>query len=144
MMKNAALVVAAALALTPSLAHAEYRKTKAHPAPQSRVARTAAVEATMAAMNAALTVDTMVNKINTAYITGLRRCYNKGLAIDSSLKGKVTLTFSISSYGNVAGEATGISPQVNACVAGLIKTWKFGRPTDRREANFRISLVLAQ
>jgi hypothetical protein len=98
----------------------------------------------MAAMNAALTVDTMVDKINTTYIRGLRRCYNKGLAIDPSIRGKVTLTFSINSYGNVSGQATGISTQVDNCVASLIKTWRFGRPTDRREANYRISLVLAQ
>ena len=142
MLKNAVLVVVAAAAVTPSLAHAEFRKVKTQPQP--RVSRAANVEATMAAMNAALSVDTMVDKINTAYTSGLRRCYNKGLALDPTLKGKVTLTFSISSYGNVAGEATGISPQVDACVAGLIKTWKFGRPTDRRDANFRISLVLSQ
>lgn len=141
MLKNAALVVAATLAVTPSLAHAEFRKVKTQ---QPRMSRAENVGATMAAMNAALTVDKMVDKINSAYITGLRRCYNKGLAVDASLKGKVTLTFSISAYGNVAGEATGISKQVDSCVASAMKTWKFGRPSDKREANYRISLVLAQ
>lgn len=143
MLNNAALVIAATLALAPSIAHAEFQSKQSQPQ-QPRMTRSASVQATMAAMNAALTVDTMVDKINTTYITGLRRCYNKGLAIDPSLKGKVTLTFSVSSYGNVAGEATGISPQVDSCVATQIKSWRFGRPSDRREANFQISLVLAQ
>lgn len=143
MLNNAAVVIAAALALAPSVAHAEFavpRKAQSQP----RVSRAVSVQATMAAMNAALTVDSMVDKINSAYITGLRRCYNKGLAIDPLLAGKVTVTFSISSYGNVSGEATGISKQVDSCVASQIKTWRFGRPSDKREANYRISLVLAQ
>lgn len=143
MLKNAAVIVAAALALAPSLAHAEFQSKKSQPQPQ-RMKRSASVQATMAAMNAALTVDTMVDKINTSYIHGLRRCYNKGLALDPSLQGKVTLTFSVSSFGNVAGEASGISPQVDACVATQIKSWKFGRPTDKREAAYQLSLVLAQ
>ena len=124
MLKNTAVIVAAALALAPSLAHAEFQSKKSQP---QRIPRSAAVQATMAAMNAALTVDTMVDKINTSYITGLRRCYNKGLALDPSLTGKVTVTFSVSAYGNVAGEASGISPQVDACVATQLKSWKFGR-----------------
>jgi hypothetical protein len=137
MLKNAVL---AALVLVPSLASAEIQTKKA----PVRMTRAASVEATAVAMNAALTVDGMVEKINTKYIAGLRRCYQKGLATNPALKGKVTLTFSISSYGNVAGAAEGISKQVDDCVARQIKHWKFGRPTDRREANFRISLLLAQ
>lgn len=138
MMKPA--VVAATLALLTSAAAAEIQTRKA-PVRQSRVA---AVEATADAMNAALTVDDMVDKINKSYMPGLRRCYTKALKQDPTLKGKVTLTFSISSFGNVSGEADGISRQVDACVETQLKRWNFGRPTDRREANYRISLVLAQ
>jgi hypothetical protein len=136
MLKNAVLL----LVFVPTVASAEIQTKKA----PVKMSRMASIEATSAAMNAALTVDDMVDKINTKYIAGLRRCYQKGLALDPALKGKVTLTFSISSYGNVHGEADGISKQVDDCVARQIKTWKFGRPTDKREANYRISLLLAQ
>ena len=139
MLKN---VVLAALVLVPTIASAEIQTKKAPV--KMKMSRAASVEATSVAMNAALTVDDMVTKINTKYIAGLRRCYQKGLATNPTLKGKVTLTFSISSYGNVYGEADGISKQVDTCVARQIKHWKFGRPTDKREANFRIALVLAQ
>jgi hypothetical protein len=137
MLKKA--VVALLLVLAPSVASAEYVQTR-------KVPRTvkANVEATAVAMNAAMTVDMMVDKINTSYITGLRRCYNKGLAVNPALKGKVTVTFTISSYGNVSGDAEGISKDVDTCVSNQLRHWNFGRPVDKREASYRINLVLAQ
>lgn len=131
------VLVAATLALLlPSVAHAEFRKS------QGDVR--AAVAVTTATMNAVLTVDGMLDKINSSYMTGLRRCYNKGLAHDPTLKGKVTLSFTISSYGHVAGEATGIDAAVAGCVANQMRMWKFGRPVDRRETGYRISLQLSR
>lgn len=140
MLKNA---VVALLVLIPSVASAEFVQTRK---PNTAVPRgvKANVEATRVAMNAALSVDTMVDKINRVYITGLRRCYNKGLAQDPTLRGKVTVTFTISPYGNVHGEAEGISKDVDKCVAGQLRRWKFGRPMDKREANYRINLLLAR
>lgn len=137
MLKNAVL---AALVLVPSVASAEVQAKKA----PLKMSRAASIEATVVVMNAALTVEDMVDKINTKYLAGLRRCYQKGLATNPGLKGKVTLTFSISPYGNVYGEADGISRQVDSCVATQIKNWKFGRPMDKREATYRISLLLSQ
>jgi len=136
MLKN---VVLAAALLAPTVAHAEFRQQR----PVSRSTK-AQVEATIVAMKAALTIDSMLEKINGAYMTGLRRCYNKGLATDPALKGKITLTFTIGSYGHVTGEADGISEKVDGCVADQIKRWSFGKPSDKREQTYKISLVLAQ
>lgn len=138
MLKNAVLAAAAVAALS-SPAHAEFR-TK-NPPPRTAKAQ---VEATIVAMKAALTIDSMLDKINGAYMRGLRRCYNKGLATDPTLKGKITLTFTIGSYGHVNGEASGISDKVDGCVADQIRRWSFGKPSDKREQTYRISLVLAQ
>jgi hypothetical protein len=142
MLKNA-VAVAALLVSIPSVASAEYVQTRKTNVAMPRTVK-ANVEATTVAMNAALTVDNMVDKINTAYITGLRRCYNKGLAVNPGLKGKITVTFTISSYGNVSGDAEGISKDVDTCVANQLRRWNFGRPVDKREASYRINLVLAQ
>jgi hypothetical protein len=144
-MKNAVLAAAAIVAVAvaaPSIARAELRlpKQRTH-VPRAMKAQ---MEATAVAMNAALTIDSMLDKINGVYMRGLRRCYNKGLATDPLLKGKITLTFSIGSYGKVWGEANGISDTVDQCVADQVKRWNFGRPSDKREQNYRISLVLSQ
>lgn len=138
MLKNA---VVALLVLVPSVASAEFVQTRRPNVPRSVKAN---VEATTVAMSSALTVDTMVDKINGVYMSGLRRCYNKGLAQNPALKGKVTVTFTVSAYGNVSGEAAGISKDVDECVANQLRRWKFGRPSDKREANYRINLLLAQ
>ncbi len=142
MLKNAVVCAALVLVAAPSVASAEFQQPrKANAVPRSIKAN---VDATTVAMNAALTVDSMVDKINTTYITGLRRCYNKGLATNPVLKGKVTVTFTVSSYGHVSGDAEGISKDVDACVSNQLRRWSFGRPVDKREASYRINLVLSQ
>ena len=134
------LALAAALLTVPSVANAEFRASKGS-APRTQKQQ---VEATIVAMKSALTIDSMLDKINGPYMTGLRRCYSKGLASDPTLKGKITVTFSIGGYGKVWGEAEGISKQVDGCIADQIKRWSFGKPSDTREQNYTISLVLAQ
>lgn len=124
MLRN--LVVAAAL-LSSTVAHAELvtnKQARTMPPPET------------------LTVERVLDKITTSYMPGLRRCYNKGLVHDPALAGKVTVTFTVSPYGRVRGEATGIAPKVDTCLTAALATWRF--PTARKEATFRISLLLSR
>lgn len=132
------LVIAALAAVAPTAAHAEFlakaRSDVRPPAPK--------LASTLS--NEPLTVDGMLAKIQSSYMARLRRCYNKGLATDPSLRGKVTLTFTVNRYGRVDGEATGIAPKVDACLTSAVGSWRFPTSTARKEATFRISLQLAQ
>lgn len=131
--RTAAVAALVVLLTFISSAHAEYKKPRATQA-----------DLAMVTVKAAVTVDTMVDKINTSYMLGLRRCYNKALAEDSSLRGKITLLITIGAEGEVSGNASGISNKVETCVGSLMKSWRFGKPDNRRESTFQISLLLAR
>jgi hypothetical protein len=95
-----------------------------------------------------LTAEAVVEKIRTAYMPGLQRCYRQGLSRDGSLKGKIGLAFTVDEKGRVTDpEASGLAPEVDACVAGLMTGWRFGIPRDRdrqpTEATFKLGLVLS-
>jgi hypothetical protein len=139
-MSKHALVIAAVVALIPTLGHAEINARKA-PTPSS--ARAPIPKVIVTEPSVPLSIDSMLAKINSVYMRGLRRCYEKGLAHDAGLTGKITLTFTVSPYGFVYGEAEGIAPGVDSCVATQLRSWKF-QTTARRESSFRISLVLTQ
>lgn len=117
------LLILAALSV-PTAAHAEFRAAPAASEP--------------------LTVDAMLAKIQSSYMSRMRRCYNKGLARNPALTGKVTVTFTVNRYGRVDGEATGIAPKVDACLTSAISTWRFPTTSSRKEATFRISLSLTR
>jgi hypothetical protein len=89
----------------------------------------------------------VLEKIRTAYMSGLQRCYQKGLLHEEGLAGKVRLAFTVSERGQVAEpEASGLTPEVDACISGYMAGWRFGIPRDRErkptEASFTLSLVL--
>jgi hypothetical protein len=125
---NKTILIAALISL-PTLAHAEFVAKRA-PAPSLS--------------SDPLTIDVMLTKIQSTYMSRLRRCYNRGLATNASLSGKVTLTFTVNRYGRVDGEATGIAPKVDACLTTALGTWRFPTATARKEATFRLSLSLTQ
>jgi hypothetical protein len=131
-------IVIAALLLVPTLARAEFIITK-----KSTETRPAA-----AAKAETLTVDGMLNKINTTYMQGMQRCYVKGLAQDASLEGQVTVVFTINPWGHVSGTVTGIAPKVDACLTSQLASWKFPSPRDakarRTAATFKLNLLLRQ
>lgn len=120
------LILVAAL-LAPGLAHAEFKKTTKSVAPS-------------------LTIEGMLDKINSVYMSGMQRCYVKGLSRDPSLRGKVTIVFTINPWGRVTGTVTGIAPQVDSCLTSQVGTWRFPSARDPKgiatEASFKLNLLL--
>ncbi|MBL8910746.1 MAG: DUF2330 domain-containing protein [Archangium sp.] len=62
----------------------------------------------------------------------LRYCYERELQRNPSLRGRVVLMFEIGAEGNVAASAiqstTMNAPEVESCIAGRAKTWRFPKP----------------
>ncbi|MCX5746879.1 MAG: hypothetical protein NT062_30785 [Proteobacteria bacterium] len=98
--------------------------------------------------NTTLTPDTIMAKIGGLYLTGLQRCYQKGLAGDASLTGKVALRFTVNESGRVVdASAGGVSAGVDGCIASLMGGWTFAVPRDPKskdptEASFGLALQL--
>ena len=94
-----------------------------------------------------LTPDAVLAKIQNAYMTGLQRCYRKGLAGDATLSGRVSISFTVSSHGALTDpEAEGVNAQVDACIAGQMGAWRFPFPRDAdgdpTEVSFHVALAL--
>jgi serine/threonine protein kinase len=59
----------------------------------------------------------------------IRYCYERELAKDASLQGKVTVKFTIGPSGAVqSAEANGLNPVVSNCVATVVKSMRFPAP----------------
>lgn len=131
---NKTLLIAALTCALPTLAHAEFmakpRTDVRAPAPKRS--------------SEPLTVDGMLARIQSSYMSRLRRCYNRGLATDPTLTGMVTVMFTVSPYGRVRGAATGIAPKVDACLTSALSSWRFPTASPRKEATFRLRLALTQ
>jgi hypothetical protein len=133
--KNVALLVVALL-LAPAIAHAELvsptsKRTKIERAP-SRVALVTTPR---------LTVDEVLTRINTVYMSGLQRCYRKALAADPTLSGKVIVAFQVDSEGRALSDIAG-ERQFDECLSRVVGSWRFSPPATPKDASFRISLVL--
>lgn len=94
-----------------------------------------------------LSPQAVLDKIQTAYITGLQRCYRLGQNEDATLEGKIKIEFSVDEHGRVADpSAEGLTPKVDACVQHFMTSWHFGIPRDQAgeatDATFEIALVL--
>jgi hypothetical protein len=94
-----------------------------------------------------LTPDLVLDKIQGAYMTGLQRCYRKGLVGDASLTGRVSISFTVDSHGALTDpEATGLTSQVDACISAQMQAWRFPFPRDKdgepTEASFHVALAL--
>jgi len=94
-----------------------------------------------------LTPDLVMNKILSAYMAGLKRCYKEYLKKDASARGKVTLAFTVNETGRtVKGAAHGFAGEVDECIGGLMSSWRFPIPKDKdgeaTEASFAITLQL--
>ncbi len=92
-----------------------------------------------------LTADLVLQKIQSAYMAGLKRCYKTYLAKDASARGKVTLTLTVNETGRTtASGAKGFASDVDACIEGLMGNWRFAVPKDKdgepTEASFQIAL----
>lgn len=94
-----------------------------------------------------LTPAAVLDKIQGAYMSGLERCYKKGLAGDATLTGRVSIGFTVDSHGAVTDpEASGVSRQVDSCITGQMNAWRFGFPKDKdgepTDVTFHVSLAL--
>jgi len=94
-----------------------------------------------------LTPELVISKIGGVYMSGLQRCYRKGLVADAQLSGKLALVFTVDERGRVADpSATGVDPQVSACVAGQMAGWHFPEPRAKdgtsTDVTFHVSLAL--
>ena len=74
----------------------------------------------------------MLDKINGLYMSGLQRCYRKGLVGDATLAGSVPIA-SPSTDAGVVDEsgATGVSAEVDACICRQMTSWRFAIPKDK-------------
>ena len=79
-------------------------------------------------------------------LSRIRHCYEKELLVKSNIKGTVVTNFQISPSGSVLGaSARGVDPNVSGCVAGVIRSIQFPKPTGgglvqvRYPFNFRTS-----
>lgn len=94
-----------------------------------------------------LTVDMVLDRINTVYMPNLQRCYRKGLLGDASLAGKINLSFTVSEQGRLDDiEAHGVSSEVDSCISTAMSAWKFAIPRDKdgdpTDQGFRLVLAL--
>lgn len=141
------LLVVAALLLVPAIAHAEFATPRdSGDVRPSTVKRTKIerVPSRVALVNTPrLTVDEVLTRINTVYMSGLQRCYRKSLMQDPYLSGKVVLSFQVDENGHALSDITG-ERQFDQCLSRLVANWKFSPPASAKDASFRISLVLAQ
>ncbi len=90
------------------------------------------VRASKATVKGALDKD-IIRRIVRAHINEVRYCYNQGLVRDPSLKGKVSIQFTIGPTGKVPAAVvashTLADEKVANCIAKAVKRWKFPKPT---------------
>lgn len=94
-----------------------------------------------------LTPDIVLQKIQSAYMAGLKRCYKQYLNKDASARGKVTLSLTVNETGRtVKGNAKGFADEVDSCISAQMSSWRFPVPKDKdgevTEASFAITLQL--
>jgi hypothetical protein len=94
-----------------------------------------------------LTPATVLDRINTLYMVGLQRCYKDGLRFDSTLSGRVAISFTVDERGQVIDpEASGVSSGVDTCVRTQMTHWRFPIPKDKdgdaTDASFAVTLAL--
>lgn len=143
-MKNILLAVVAAVLFVPSFARAEFAPHDTgdvRPAPTTKHTRIERVPSRVALVTTPrLTVDELLTKINTIYMTSLQRCYRKSLVTDPDMSGKVMLAFQVDDAGRVLMDAG--TTKFEQCVSRAVVGWRFSPPANANDAQFRISLVL--
>jgi hypothetical protein len=123
----------------PTLAHVDTH----HDEPSGRIIPGNVKPETSTTLTAAL----VLGRISTVYMAGLQRCYRLGLATDSSLSGRVQISFTVDDRGKVIlPDASGVSSQVDSCIGTQMQSWRFPIPKDgdgdATDASFTVSLAL--
>jgi len=94
-----------------------------------------------------LSPESVLDKIQTAYLPGLQRCYHLGQNEDATLEGKVRIELTVDEHGRVTDPvASGLTDKVDSCIQHFMSSWHFGIPRDKggepTDATFKIALVL--
>jgi hypothetical protein len=92
-----------------------------------------------------LAVDRVLAKIQSAYMAGVKRCYRDDLEKDPTMRGNVILQLTVNETGRATEvSASGPSAALDACVTGLMASWRFPIPKDANgeatTATFKIQL----
>jgi outer membrane biosynthesis protein TonB len=74
----------------------------------------------------------IVRRIVRAHLNEVRSCYNRGLAKDPKLAGRLTIDFQILATGKVGSSSvaktTLSDDEVGTCVARMVRRWTFPKP----------------
>jgi hypothetical protein len=94
-----------------------------------------------------LTPDVVLSKIQSVYMSQIKRCYTTFLKKDASARGKVTLKLTVNETGRaVQTAANGFAGEVDECIGNLMSSWRFPVPKDKDNeattASFAITLQL--
>ncbi len=94
-----------------------------------------------------LSPDAVLRKIQTIYMSALKRCYKTYLGKDPTARGKVLLSLTVTESGSVVdGRAKGFASEVDLCITAKMRGWRFPIPKDKdgdkTEASFAITLQL--
>lgn len=72
-----------------------------------------------------------------AHLAKLQVCYEKTLLANPGIEGKCVVTFKVGVDGNVReAKASGVHPEVETCVADVIKSFKFPASTAETEVSY--------
>lgn len=96
--------------------------------------------------DSSLTADMVVRKVLSAYMGGLKRCYKRELTTNPTIRGNLTLRFTVNESGRtVAPRVDGPDDALDECVSGLMASWRFPIPkdVDDEPTEERVELVLA-
>ena len=94
-----------------------------------------------------LTPDIVLSKIQSVYMSQIKRCYVTYLKKDASARGKVQLKLTVNETGRaVQTSASGLNGEVDGCISNLMSSWRFPVPKDKdneaTSASFAIALQL--
>jgi hypothetical protein len=97
--------------------------------------------------DSSLTADVVLKKIQSVYMSAIKRCYTQYLKKEATARGAVALGFTVNETGRlVSGTAKGFASDVDVCIQGNMATWRFAVPKDKdneaTDANFAITLQL--
>jgi TonB family protein len=74
----------------------------------------------------------VIQRVIRRHLNEVRYCYERGLAGDPSLQGRVTVSFIISPSGNVqsasVADSTLSNPGIESCITNAVNRWTFPRP----------------
>jgi hypothetical protein len=90
--------------------------------------------------------ENIVAKIQRDYMPGLMRCYQAGLRLDQTLRGRVAVSFTVTETGKIAEpSAKGVTSEVDGCIEKQMASWRFAVQKDAAgdATDMDVALILA-